>query len=161
MASIINNRGVGVVEIVVVAGITSLVLVSILQLLVLSTRPVGTGIRETQANFYAEEAIEAVRLLRNTDWSDNIANKTSGTTYYPVLSSNNWTLSTTNPGNVDGIFERTVVLGDVYRDTNDNINSVGTLDSKTRKVTATVAWDDHGQAKSVVIETYVTNFLGT
>lgn len=156
------SRGIGVIEIVVVAGIISTVFLSISQLLVLATRPIAAGAREAQAMFLAEEAIEAVRTLRNVDWTDNIASLTNDTPYYPLLAGDNWSLTTSNPGVIDNTYTRTVVVSAVYRDGDDNIStSSGTLDEKTRKVTATVSWSERGQSKSVVLETYITNFLGS
>lgn len=152
------NSGLGLVEIVVVAGIISIVFVGLLQLLVLTLRPVEESVRQTQATFFAEEGIEAVKAMRNGGWSTNIDPLASSTTYYPVIVSDDWALTTTDPGPVDGMYDRTVVLEDVYRDANDDIASTGTLDSKTKKVVSTVSWLDHEQSKTVTIETYITNF---
>lgn len=153
-----KQQGVGVVEIVVVSGIASLVFAGILQLVVLTNRPVEAGIRKAEATYLAEEGIEAVKALRNEGWSTNITSLSNGTTYYPTIVSSAWTLSTTDPGIINNIYARTVVLEAVYRDGNDDIASSGTLDPKTRKITSTVTWNEHGATESVVLETYITNF---
>jgi hypothetical protein len=131
-----------------------------LKLLILTLRPVEQSVRQAEASYLNEEAIEAVKVLRNQGWTTHIASLTSGTTYYPVVVSDNWTLSTTNPGEINDIYTRTVVFEDVYRDGNDNIaaSGSGTLDPKTRKITATTTWTDHDVDKELVIETYITNF---
>jgi hypothetical protein len=44
----------------------------------------------------------------------------------------------------------------VLRDINDDINTVGVLDPDTRKLVVTVEWSG---PNSIVLETYLTNFL--
>lgn len=154
-------RGFGVVEIVVVAGLASVALVSILQLAVVVNRPIAAGVREAEATYLAEEALEAVRVVRNESWTDNIDPLANDTTYYPIIASSAWTLTTTDPGPLQARYTRTVTFGEVYRDDDDNISDTGELDPKTRKVTATVSWTEHGQSKNVTLETYITNFLNT
>lgn len=155
------NAGLGLVEIVVVAGIISLVFVGLLQLLFLTLKPIGESVRQTEATYLAEEGIEAVKVLRNGGWTGNIASLSNSTTYYPVIASDNWTLTTTDPGAINGTYTRTVVFEAVYRDVDDNIAGTGTVDDNTRKVTTTVTWMDRDQSKSVTLETYITNFRGT
>jgi type II secretory pathway pseudopilin PulG len=156
-----HNRGIGVVEIVVVVGIAGIIMLSIFQLVVVATRPISVSTREAEATYLAEEALEAVRLLRNESWTDKIASLTDSTTYYPVIVASAWTLTTTNPGPLNGTYTRTIVIRTAVRDSSDNISTTGTSDPKTKRVTATVSWLEHGQAKSVILETYITNFLGT
>lgn len=154
------NSGMSMVEIVVVVAIIGIVLVSISQLMVLSTGPIRASARQTDAVFLAEEALEAVRVLRTDSWTNNIESTANGATYYPVISGSNWTLSASDPGPINGLYTRTVVMDAVYRDVNDDITqTTGTLDSDTRKITATISWSEKGQSKNVVLETYLTNFL--
>lgn len=155
------QNGFSVVEIVVVAGIISLVFLSISQLMVVATRPVAAASRHAHATYLAEEAVEAVRSMRNEGWTSTIAPLTTGTTYYPLLSAGRWSLSVTNPGALDGTFQRTVVLQPVYRDGDDNISATGTLDPNTMNIVVTVSWAEHQQNKTVTIETYLTNFLNS
>ena len=131
------------------------------QLVVLTNRPIKQGLREAEATYLAEEAIETVKVLRNDGWATNIAPLTNGTTYYSTLSGSDWTLTTTDPGPINNQYSRTIVVEEVYRDTNDDIASTGTLDVKTKKVTATVTWSEHGSTESVTLETYITNFRDT
>jgi len=117
--------------------------------------------RTTEATSFAEESIEVVRVLRDENWTTNIAALTSGTTYYPVISTDKWTLTTTNPGVINNLYTRTVVVEDVGRDANhDILSSGGTPDDNTKKVTSTITWTENGRNKQVVLEAYVTNILG-
>lgn len=153
------TAGFGVTEIVIVAAIISLTFVSILESLALTIRPINASARQAEAVYLAEEAIEAVRVLRNDSWTSNIASVTDGAAYYPIVTSGNWTLSTSDPGPVNNLYARRVIFAPVYRDASDNISTTGTLDPKTKQVTITIDWSEHNQAKSVVLETYLTNFL--
>jgi len=155
------SAGIGIVEIVVVIGIIGIALVGMIQTVVLVSRPFAADARQTQASYLAQEGIEAVRLVRDANWTNNIASLANNTTYYPTLTANVWTLSTSDPGTIDGTYTRTVTLQAVYRDANGNISSSGTLDEKTRKVVSTVSWDEHGQNQSQQLETYITNFQGS
>lgn len=157
-----NNRdaGFGIIEMMVVVAIVGTTFASLYQLFALSTRPVHASVRETEAVYLAEEAIEAARILRNNSWTVNIATLTNSTTYYPKIAGGTWTLSTTNPGLISNLYTRTVVIAAVYRDVNDNITtSTGTLDPDTKKITATVSWSERGKSRQIVLEAYLTDFL--
>ncbi len=155
-----SEQGIGAVEMMVVVAIVGIAFAGLFQLFVLSTRPIHASARETEAVYLAEEAIEAVRILRNNGWAANIATLTNGATYYPTLSGGTWTLSSTNPGLINNLYTRTVVVRAVNRDSSDNITpSGGTLDPNTKKITATVTWSERASTKNIVVETYLTNFL--
>ena len=156
-----NKNGYGVIEVTVAAGLASVIALSIFQLVVATGRPVSAGARQTEATYLAEEALEAVRVLRNDSWSNEIAPLSNNTVYYPVKIATDWTLTTTPPAPINSLYTRTIQLQAVYRDANDDISASGTLDPKTRKVTATVTWPERGQAKTITLDTYLTNFLGT
>ena len=105
----------------------------------------------------AVEIIEAVRSVRDEDWN-NLASLSLGTRYYPVISTNKWVLVSINPGSVNGIYDRWVVLEKVYRDTDGDISPPGTEDIQTKKITALVEWIDHGQTEQINLTTYLTNW---
>ncbi len=77
-----------------------------------------------------------------------------------MVSGDKWVLSTTDPGPIDNLYTRIVIVEAVSRDANDDIAAGGTEDPSTKKVTATVSWQDAGRSKEVVLTTYITNFLG-
>jgi len=83
----------------------------------------------------AAETIEATRSVRNEDWN-NFSSLSLDILYYPVISSNKWTLSSTDPGSINGVYDRWVIIEKVYRDANDNISSSGTEDNQTKKITS-------------------------
>lgn len=136
-----NNSGFTLVEVLIACAILSL---CILALMTASSKGIQTSsqaLRQTQAGFILEEGAEAVKTIRDASWS-NISSLTTGTTYYLSFSTstNAWSLSTTVAPTIDSIFTRTIVLSAVNRDSNDDIASSGTLDTRTKKVTVTVSW---------------------
>jgi len=112
-----------------------------------------------QASLLLEEGLETARFLRDASWA-NVSVPATGTTYYLTWSGTNWATSTTANVYVDGRFERTLRLDDVYRDGSDDIvPSGGTLDVGTRKATVTVSWWDRTATSTRTISTYLTNIF--
>lgn len=156
-----TNRGIAVVEILVVVAIIGTAVFSLYQLL-LASRSLGSReMRRTQALSLAQEGLEAVRNIRDQGWSENIEPLVNTTTYYLTLSGSAWTLTTANPGPENDLFTRTITFAEVNRDGNSNISPAGTADPNTRQVTSTVSWEERGSARTVSVSTYLTNFLDT
>ncbi|HSX57967.1 MAG TPA: hypothetical protein VLE47_01685 [Candidatus Saccharimonadales bacterium] len=148
-----NEKGFGLIEIIITGVIISISFVAFLTFILFSRDASSKAQRNTEAVAKAEEALEVVRKLRDDGYTANITSKTVGTTYYPTLVSNAWTLSTTNPNTY---YTTTIVLSTVARDGSFNIAGSGTVDPNTKKVAATVSWNDSG-TKNVVLTTYITN----
>ncbi len=154
-----NEQGVGIIDIVISVTIITIALFSIIQLVVLGVRLQRESDERTRAIYLAEEGMEAVRLLRDQSWSSSINPLLLDTDYFPVVSSSQWVLSTTDPGLIGGLYTRTVRFGRVFRnDATDDIAPSGTEDPNTREVKVRVFWGGTG-AKSYEIVTYLTNFL--
>jgi prepilin-type N-terminal cleavage/methylation domain-containing protein len=155
-----NNKGVGLLEILIVVAIIGVGFLAVISFLLFSRGVTFQVARNTVAVNLAEEGIEAVRGLRDESWSTNINSLTSGTDYYPVVSGDKWSLSTTDPGPIENLFTRTLTVEAVSRDAaSGDIASGGTSDPNTKKVTAKVAWLESGRNNEVVLTTYITNFL--
>ena len=158
-----KNRGFGLVEIVVAAAIVSVSLFALIGASHASFRAIDDSLMKRRAEFLAEEGIEAIKILRDNGWAANIDPTTSGTTYYPSFNSstNTWSLTTSNPGAVDGIFTRTIIFSDVYRKNSDqDIVDVSapdpkTIDPETLLVTSNVSWEN----KNAEIKTYITDIF--
>lgn len=115
-----------------------------------------------QAGFLIEEGFEAMKLLRDTSWSANIAPLAAGTKYYLDWNGSTWT-TTTVPQKIEYVFTRSIEASDVYRDGSDNIAaSPGTLDAGTKKVKVSVSWTSKGGRATTTdtAETYIMNFTG-
>ncbi len=149
-----TQRGFGLIEVVVVTAIISAVLAAFLQAGTLSLRLLRTEKQNLEATMLAQEAMEAVRVVRDESWSANIAPLVNGTIYYPVVINGKWNLSRNNPGLINAMYARQVVFSQVFRNGTDDIASSGTADTGTRKVTVTVSWG----TKQIQLFTYITDF---
>jgi prepilin-type N-terminal cleavage/methylation domain-containing protein len=155
------NKGFGLVEILVGVAIISIVFPAVYLMAASAVTSVHASVRHVEAAYLAQEGIEAVRVIRSGGWEDTIVPLSLGTEYYPVIDNDKWTLSTTDPGLINGVFTRTVTVHAVLRDANDNIATSGTTDEYTRRITVTVSWSERTGPREVVLETYLTNFLGS
>jgi len=168
-----NKKGISVVELLVVAVIMAIGLVSLFNAVTSSLKISSLMKENDQAKELAQEAMEAVRSFRDgTDWDSNglgtLIIDPFPKSFHPCNTNSlevacqtlddppKWVLLP-NEGIV-GIFTRKVVFSKISRDpTSGNIESVYNPvhdDSNTRKVTATVSW---GTGK-VEISTYLTNW---
>jgi len=134
-----TTKGVSLIEAVFGISLVSIFIFSVMLASQLSQKIAGESVRNMQASFLLEEGFDVVKILRNTSWNSNIGNLTAGTSYYLNYNGTNWTTSVNNVY-VDGIFERKLILNNVYRDANDDIASSGTLDAGTKKATISVSW---------------------
>lgn len=111
-----------------------------------------------QASFLAEEGVEAVKFMRDSSWNTNIATLSTSTSYTLVFDGATWKASTT-PTFIDGKFDRRVVVGDVSRNVNGDIDPAGSFDINTKKITVTVSWLKDNATTSREITTYVSNLF--
>ena len=143
-----------------------LVAVSIMTASILATMAVAQksiyvsreAFHETQAGFLLEEGAEAVRIIRDNNWT-NISGLTANTNYYLAFSGGTWSSSST-ASTIDNIFTRTVSVASVNRDnTTKDISSTGTNDPGTKLVTVTVSWVEGGTTISKTLQFYITNLF--
>ena len=106
---------------------------------------------KTQAGIIVEETADAIQFMRDMGWALNISTKTVGTPYYLTWATSTYTLSTT-PNVTQGSYIRSVTFSNVSRDASDNISNSGTNDTKTRKVSISVATNQTTPEVSVQTE---------
>lgn len=152
--SVKKNNGFGLIEIVVVTAVITVTLFSFLQTEIVAIKLLRAEKQNLEATMLAQESFEAVRSLRDESWTNNIATLTNGTHYYPVITSNKWTLTATDPGPINGKYTRYIIFDQVMRDAQDKISVSGTVDAGTRKLTARTLWD----GKQIELVSYITNF---
>ena len=161
-----NEKGLSIVEILIIAAIIAIALTSLLGIATFSLK-IATLEREvTQANILAQETMEAVRNFRDeTDWNnddpqdqyDGLGIIATGVAFHPEKSSDTppkWMLI---QGEETIGFTRKVVFEDVSRDGNDDIEQTynpNNDDPDSKKTIVTVSWKD----KEVEIITYFTNW---
>jgi len=148
------KRGVSLVEVLIGAFIlTIFVTALVIAFQSFLTHSFAT-VPETQATFLAEEGIEAVKMIRDSGWS-NITALTAGTPYYLHFGTD-WTASPTEE--YVGIFQRTFIIENVGRNASkDIVVSGGTDDSNTKKITVNVSWSKNSATSTKSIATYITN----
>ena len=152
------SRGFGLIEIVVGSAILAVVLLAVSEYYQGSLRISRTTANLTQASFLLEEGVEVAKLFRDDGWA-NVGTPATGTTYYLSYTGTKWATSTTNVY-IDGLFERTLTLSDVYRDASDDITtSGGTLDTGIRKATVAVSWREGTSTTTKSIDTYLANIF--
>ena len=153
-----NEKGISIIEILVVTAILVMVFTTIFGLINFSFASASIIRQTTQANALAEETMEAVRNFRDqTTWSnDGLDALALNTAYYPQKTANSWILVAGKE--LIGIFEREVVLEQVYRDSNDDIAAVGVIDSETKKATVSVSWEERDRAHQIILVSYFTNW---
>ena len=152
-----KKNGMSLVEVIVGAAIATLILSGLIAAYQLYFKTALANLRHVQAVFLAEEGAEALRFLRDGNWS-NLSSLTAGATYYLVFQSGNWQIITNNIF-VDEIFERKLVLSNINRDVNDDIAPTGTLDPNTKKAAITISWSNGLATTSKPLELYLTNLF--
>jgi len=152
-----GQRGISLIEVMVVIAIIVITFWTFLELIKLNLIIQEQSQRKIEAANLAAEAIEVVRSVRDENW-DNLASLSTGVQYYPVISGNKWILSSVDPGSINGLYNRWIILEEVYRDANDDISSSGTADANTKKITAYIQWVSRGGTKQINLVSYLTNW---
>lgn len=128
-------RGQMLVELVMAIGIAAIILPALLTGLVTSREGRPQQQQRAQATASLKEIVNAVRSVRDDDWT---AFSTNGT-FHPVITNNKWTFAS-NAASSSG-FTKQVVVSDVYRDIGGAITtSGGTLDPSTKKADVSISW---------------------
>jgi len=157
-----TNKGFFVPEILIVVAIITVALTTLLGVVNFSLGVYNLIEETTKATLIARNTIEEVRNFRDrTTWDDNgLGTLVTGVSYYPQKTTDTppeWSLI--QGTETIGKFNRQVVFGEVFRDSQDNIvESGGTQDSNTKKVTVTVSWNYKNETKSIEFVTYLTNW---
>jgi len=152
------QAGFGLVEILVAVAIIGLSLAALTELGNLALKISLQTKKNVVAVNLANEALEAAKAAKQESW-DNLNGLTIGSPYHPIKTGSplKWAFAS-GEESVNG-FARQITLSDVYRDNNDDIvDSGGTLDSNTKKITTIVAWSDNGQNYQTTLISYLTNW---
>jgi Tfp pilus assembly protein PilV len=152
-----SSSGFSLVEAVVVVAVTLLILLGLSSALNLIFKLSISNTNKVQATFLEEEGLEIIRLLRDDSWSTKIVPWATGSNFYLHFNNVIWQATTTNIY-INNLFERKVVLSNVYRDGSQNIvSSGGVLDPNTKKVTVFVSWANGPATTTRSLSTYLTN----
>jgi prepilin-type N-terminal cleavage/methylation domain-containing protein len=152
-------RGLTLVEMLIATSIILVFLVSLFAVHNIYLKTSLSSNKTIKASYLAQEALEAVRFLRDYSWTNRIAALTKGAEYELSFTSGNWNLAQTDTL-IDGLYDRKVVVSEVYRDANSRIvSSGGTLDPNTVEVTTSVSWRSGSATTTKSISTYLANIF--
>lgn len=153
-----DKKGISLVEAVIGTAIVSLTLVGSIVVYNYFINAWSKNLANIQSAYLLEEGTEIIYYLRDSGWSSNISSIPVNTTRYFGWNGSNWTSTTTN-SYVDGLFQRSFILGSVYRDSNGNIASSGNLDTNSKKATVYVAWRSSGGTTTKSMSIYISNIF--
>lgn len=157
--SFLKNRGFIFLEIIIAVALIGIVFITLLGI-GFSSLNVSTSLqKQSKADVLAKEEIEAVRAFRDSTastWSSSgLGFYNVNTDYHLILGGSPPAWSISAGTETIGEFTRKVVFGNVMRDGGGNIvESGGTNDPDTRKVTATVTYNN----KTHQLTAYFTNW---
>jgi type II secretory pathway pseudopilin PulG len=156
MKKVSPQPGFGLVEAVITVGISSVLLLSFMTLVIYNLKTANVYSKELTAHLYATELIEATKDLEQSNWVGILA---CASPCHPEISGNAWILLPGEETLGSGVFTRSIVVEDVFRDQlafpNTIVTSSGVSDPNTKKVVASVLWNDAIGNKITIIETYV------
>ena len=153
-----KKRGFGLLEIVIGLAVITLFLFGVLAVARLSARLSEENANNIKAAFLLEEGTEALKILRDAGWQQNIAALAISGDYYFSFDNGQWQATSSNVF-IDGLFERKLRLENVYRDSQARIADSGELDSNTKKAALSVGWRSRGATTTKTISTYLTNLF--
>jgi len=151
-----SNKGQSIIEVIVAMAIFIIIASSSVIAVLGSFSTTRLAEEETQAALFATEGLEAAQSIRNQDW-DNLTTGDHGL----VNASSIWAFSgTSDDPNGSDKFTRTIAVADVERDeSGDVVESDGTVDEDTKKITATITWNfTPTRENTVEMVTYLTNW---
>lgn len=147
-----NERGSSLIELIMIFALAALLLPVLIDGLTSSREGKAQELQKFAAVSLLKETAEAVKSIKERGWTSLSDNGT----YHATISANKWILST-GSATLNGL-TTTVVIANVYRDTNNTIVlSGGILDSSTKSIVSTVSWTTP-HVSSVSVTTYVTRF---
>lgn len=128
-----SNKGFSLIELIIVSSVFTLLATSFVSVYLFSNKVNRVSGDKARAVFLAEEGLEAVRNIRD----ENFSNLADGT-YGLVISGGQWIFSGVN--DVTDIFTRSL--------------TISTINTDTKEITSTVVWG----AKNYSLKTRLSNW---
>lgn len=149
-----HSFGFSVIEVMLAGALFTIFAIAMVGVVVQAFNSNRLGEEQTAATLFATQGLEAARSIRNQAYANLVNSPSTGLAQTGGV----WTFSGNN--NTFGKYTRVLSVTDVQRDGSGNIvNSGGTVDTNTKKVTSTVSWAaGPSRNNSVIQSTYLTNF---
>lgn len=170
MALLFQNKSKGfyIIEIIISSTIGLIVFTALASLIFYTIKTSRVNKSELKATMYLQEIIEVAKdLEQSEDWDTGQLTKSdsaclTNTCYLDVPQSLNlktWVISTT-PETLDG-YVRSLTVEKVCRNGSNKIatcDGINPEDQKTKKVIATILWNDGFHDRELNLETYLYNY---
>lgn len=156
----LDEKGISLVEVIVVLGMLGVVVMAMVQLNLMYSKSISAGSLGIRASAVAVETMEALRSIKEENWAV-LADLIPGNTYYLSFSEDDkkWSVEVSDPGKIGGIFSRSFKMSEVYRDyATDSISQSGALDDGALGIEANVYWNESGAAKNLRVKSYLENY---
>lgn len=144
-----NNSGQSLLEIIVATGVVILLITGLVVGTSVSLRTSQYGQSRSHAIKYAQEGVELVRNLRDSnEWDTFITNDTDSgpaATTKCLSKDHKWSTAIPCSTNIDNVYTRSVSF-----QWNEAANRM--------EVSVGVSWDESGQTKDVTLDTYFTQW---
>ena len=155
-----DQKGFGLIEMIVAIAIAIVVFVPVVLFLNFSLKLAAEDVSRVEALYLAKSSLEQARSVRDEDWA-NIDALTIGNSYHFDKNASNpkgW-VSDTGSDTI-GKYTVWVVPSKVYRDASYNItpSSAENYDSKTLKITASVSYMTRDGERQINLHEYLTDF---
>lgn len=154
-----NQRGVSVVEVILAAALFVVFATATGGVVIQGMTGNRLGVELSVANQFASEGLEAVRSIRNQNFS-SLSSPQGGV----VQASGVWSFSgANNTLNAGKTYTRTLAVSNVQRDCSGVIvTSGGVNDANTKKVTSTVNWNFTSvRPQTISLTSYLTDWRKT
>lgn len=154
----LNNDGNSLIEVIIAIAIFTWMASSLTSLILGSFSLLSSAGNFSQAEFLAQEGLEASRAIRNRAWNELNIEKSA-----VQIENSAWKFAGENSSEQRGIFTRTLYLSDVYRNSSLEIVSSTSpeakIDDYSKKVKAEVKWlSPRKKQNQVAFSTILTNW---
>ncbi len=153
-----NPAGFSTVEAILAASVLALLITALAGSYLYGEEATALAGTRRRAVFLAEEALEAMRNIRDSAWNELHYNQST-----VEIDANQWEFSGEGSTDVVDIFTRTITFADVCRDGSDAIAACPAVytDPHMKQATASVDWTTGNTPRSVSASTYITNWNST
>lgn len=150
-------KGFGLTEVIVGLSVIFISLISIITSYNFFLKIANNNTKIVKAEFLLEEGVEVLRFIRDKGWNE-FSNISLAENKFLIFQNGTWEISDEN-NYTDNLYERSFVIDNVYRDSNNDIVETGTLDTETKKVTISVSWSNLGSTTTNSTSVYLTNLF--